>query len=58
MHLLFIWRGAGRHGFDAGNIHYKGYWKWWALKIEPFLGPEMATSEAYTIWAQKSRDVI
>jgi hypothetical protein len=22
--------------FDAGNIHYKGHWKGWALKIETF----------------------
>jgi hypothetical protein len=28
-----------------------------ALKIESFLGPEMATSEANAIWAQKSRKV-
>jgi hypothetical protein len=27
----------------------------WALKIETFLGPEMATSEASAIWVQKSR---
>jgi hypothetical protein len=26
----------------------------WVLKIETFLGPEMATSEASAIWAQKS----
>jgi hypothetical protein len=26
----------------------------WALKIETFSGPEMATSEASAIWAQKS----
>ncbi len=36
--------------------HYEGHWKGWALKIETFLGPEMATSEASAIWAQKSRD--
>ncbi len=31
--------------YDAGNIHYKGHWKGCALKINTFLGPEMATSE-------------
>jgi hypothetical protein len=31
-----------------------GHWKGWALKIETFLGPEMA--RASVIWAQKSRD--
>ncbi len=28
-----------------GNMHNKGHWKGWALKIETFLGPEMPTSE-------------
>ncbi len=28
--------GAGRHDFYAGNIHFKGHWKRWALKIETF----------------------
>jgi hypothetical protein len=37
-----------------GKIHFEGhYWEGWALKIETFLGPEMATSEASVIWAQK-----
>ncbi len=27
--------------------------KEWALKMATFLGPEMAMSEASTIWAQK-----
>jgi hypothetical protein len=40
-----------RNDFDAGNIHYKG------LKIGTFLGPEMATSEASAILAQKSLDL-
>jgi hypothetical protein len=48
--------GAGRNDFDAGNIHYKGHWKEWALKFGTFLGPEMATSKARAIWAQKSRN--
>jgi hypothetical protein len=25
--------------------HYEGHWKGWALKIETFLGPEMARAE-------------
>ncbi len=25
--------------------HYKGHWKGWALKIETFLGPEMARAK-------------
>jgi hypothetical protein len=43
-YLLFY--GAVRNGFKAVKIHYKGHWKGWALEIETFLGPEMATSEA------------
>jgi hypothetical protein len=50
MHL-FLHR-AVRNGFEAG-IHYKGHWKGWALEIETFLGPEMTSSEASAIWAQK-----
>jgi hypothetical protein len=42
--------------FMGVKIHFEGHWKGWALKIETFLGPEMATSEASAIWAQKSRD--
>jgi hypothetical protein len=34
-------------------FHYKSHWKGWSLKIETFLGPEMATSESSAIWAQK-----
>ncbi len=30
----------------CGQIHYSGDWKGWALKIETYLGSEMATSEA------------
>ncbi len=33
-----------------GNDHFESHWKGWALKIEIFLGPEMATSEASAIW--------
>jgi hypothetical protein len=35
-------------------MDYKGHWKWWALKLKTFLGPEMATSDERVIWAQKS----
>jgi hypothetical protein len=44
--------GAGRNDFDMRN---KRHWKEWALKIETFLGPEMATSEASAIWAQNTK---
>ncbi len=50
-----IWRGTERNDFEAGNIYYEGHWKGWALEIEAFLDPEMATSEASAIWAQNSR---
>ncbi len=33
------------------QIHYKGHWKGWALKIETFLGPERTKNEASDIWA-------
>jgi hypothetical protein len=53
--LLFIYiYGAGHNGFEAGKIHYKGHYEEWALEIETFSGPEMATSEATAIWAQTS----
>jgi hypothetical protein len=42
---------------DGGVIHNEGRLKGWALKkIETFLGPEMGTSVASAIWAQKSLD--
>jgi hypothetical protein len=41
-----------RNYFEAGKIHYDGLWKGWALEIETFWGPEMATSEASAIWAR------
>jgi hypothetical protein len=28
--------GPVRNGFEVCNIHYKGYWKGWALEIETF----------------------
>ncbi len=46
--------GAGRNYFDAGKSYFEGYWKGWALKIETFLGPKMAKSEASAMWAKKS----
>jgi hypothetical protein len=45
--------GAGQNDFDVGYIHFEGHLKGWALKIETFLGTEMATSGASAIWAQK-----
>jgi hypothetical protein len=37
--VLVVYMARGRNDFDAGNIHYED--------------PEMATSEASAIWAQK-----
>jgi hypothetical protein len=45
--------GAGRNDFDGVKSIFKGHSKGWAVKIETFLGPEMATSKASAIWAQK-----
>ncbi len=39
--------------FEAVKIHYEGHRKGRALEIKTFLDPEMATSEASAIWAQK-----
>ncbi len=50
MYLLIF---AGRYDFEGGNIHYKGNCIVWALKIETYLGPEMATSIASAIGDQK-----
>jgi hypothetical protein len=46
MYLLFLWRGTLR--FWGVQHHYEGHWKGWALKIETFLGPEMA--RAKPVW--------
>ncbi len=46
------------YGFGWGQIHYKVHWKGWDLKIETFLGPEISTSEASAVCAQKSRDFL
>jgi hypothetical protein len=42
-----------RHGFDVGKIYYEGHWKGWALEIETFLGPEMATRDLATLIKRK-----
>jgi len=39
------------------QIHFEGQWKGWTLKIETFLGPEMASSEASAIWTLKNSTV-
>jgi hypothetical protein len=33
---IICFYGAGSNDFEAGNIHYKGHCKGWALKIETF----------------------
>jgi hypothetical protein len=50
MYLLFI--GPGRNDFDA-TISIMRALERVGPEIETFLGPEMATSEASAIWAQK-----
>ncbi len=39
--------------FMRENPFLGPFWKGWTLKIYAFLGPEMATSKASGIWAQK-----
>jgi hypothetical protein len=34
----------GLNDFEGGKIYFEGHWKGWALKIDNFWGPEMATS--------------
>ncbi len=46
--------GVVCNDFEAGNIHYKGHGKRWALKIKTFLGPEMTTRKGSAMWPQKS----
>ncbi len=49
--------GPVRNVFDACRaITRAGAGGGCALEIETFLGPEMVTSEASAIWAQKSLD--
>jgi hypothetical protein len=43
-----------RHSFEVGKIHYEGHWKEWALEIETFLGPEMATRDLATLIKKKT----
>ncbi len=30
--MQYIW--VGHNDFDVGNIHYKGHWKGWAMKLK------------------------
>ncbi len=43
MYQLFLWRLYLM--VLRGAHHYEGHWKGWALKIETFLGPEMARAK-------------
>jgi hypothetical protein len=52
MYLLFIW--GGTYGFGRGEIHNEGGFEGMGPEIETFLGPEVETSAASAIWAQKS----
>ncbi len=45
MYLLFLWRGTYSNGFEEVQHQYEGLLKGWALKIETFLGPEMARAK-------------
>ncbi len=53
MYLLFI-RG-GTYGFGWGSNPQREAFEGVGPEIETFLGPEMGTSVAIAIWAQKSR---
>ena len=33
------------YNFDAGQGHYEGHWKGWAMKVKTFLGPETARAK-------------
>jgi hypothetical protein len=46
INVPFVYMVHDVNDLDAVNIHFKDYWKGWALKIETFWGPEMSTSEA------------
>jgi hypothetical protein len=54
MYLLCLY-GTGRNDIIAGKSISRPL-EGVALKNETFLGPEIATSEANAIWAQKSPD--
>jgi hypothetical protein len=49
MSMLFIWR----NDFDAGTIRLRGPLKGVGPEIETFWSPEIATSKASAIFAQK-----
>ena len=38
-----------------GQIHYKGHWKGWAMKVETFLGPEKAEQSKSCVSPKKSK---
>ncbi len=42
---------------DWGVIHNEGAFEEVSPEIETFLGPEMGTSVASAIWAQKNREI-
>ncbi len=59
MHL-YVWPGAppahnwsGRNDFDVGNIHYKGHWKGWAPKIEPFWSLKWQQAKRVPFWPRR-----
>ncbi len=37
--------------------HYEGHWKGWALKIETFLGPEMAQAKRVPFGPKKVKTI-
>jgi len=39
MNMFFFYMALAPYGFDAGQRHNLGNWKWLALKISTFLGP-------------------
>jgi hypothetical protein len=50
MYHFFVWRLDLMILHIWGQIHYKGYWKGRALKIETFFGLEMTTREGTLIF--------
>jgi hypothetical protein len=54
MYLLFIW--GMMEWFWCGQHPFRGPLEGVGLENQDFMGPEMATSEASAIWAQKSGD--
>ena len=43
------------YDFDAGQRHYLGHWKVWAMKVKTFLGPE---TRAQRFKGQKTSEAI